>query len=148
MQLPSYEEDPSFYTDWADTREYTLGDIGVGECAGEVVSLFDMEIAKAESKHFDALLALDEHAYAKADDLAYRAMLSAARALVRIQDFSLPDEPNKIVEAFKTRFYDTQLFFDQYAGGKFAQYLFARHEETPTSATEDSARNLIAEAQL
>ena len=148
MQLPSYEEDPSFYTDWADTREYTLGDIGVGECAGEVVSLFSMEIAKAESKHFDALLALDEGNYAKADDLAYRAMLSAARALVRTQDFSLPDDPNRIVEAFRTRFYDTQLFYDQYAGGKFAQYLFARHEEPSTIPTADSAQGLIGEAQL
>ena len=33
--------DRSFFTDWGDPREYTLGDMGVGECAGEVVSPFD-----------------------------------------------------------------------------------------------------------
>ena len=31
--------DASFYTDWGDPREFTIGDLGTGECAGEVVSL-------------------------------------------------------------------------------------------------------------
>ena len=38
-QVPMHEIDPSYYTDWGDTREFTLGDMGKGECAGEVVSL-------------------------------------------------------------------------------------------------------------
>lgn len=147
-RVPAYEVDPSFYSDWGDTREYSLGDIGVGECAGEVVSLFAMEIAKAESKHFDGLLALDEGKYDKADESAYRAMLSAARALVRTRYLDLPDDPNKIVEEFRTRFYDTKLFFDAYAGGKFAQYLFQRHETPPTNPDADSTRRLLEEAQL
>jgi len=29
--------DRSFFSDWGDPREYTLGDMGVGECACEVV---------------------------------------------------------------------------------------------------------------
>src|SRR5690606_29556144 len=29
-QVPSYDEDPSFYTDWGDPREFTIGDMGVG----------------------------------------------------------------------------------------------------------------------
>ena len=37
-KIPPYEVDPSFYSDWGDPREYTIGDMGVGECAGEVVS--------------------------------------------------------------------------------------------------------------
>ena len=37
MTVPSHEEDPSFYHDWLDPREYTTGDLGVGECAGENV---------------------------------------------------------------------------------------------------------------
>jgi sulfite reductase (ferredoxin) len=147
-KVPAHEVDTSFYTDWGDTREYSLGDIGVGECAGEVVSLFSMEIAKAESKHFDGLLALDENQYAKADDDAYRAMLSAARALVRTRFLALSDDPNKIVEEFRKQFYDTKLFFDPFAHGKFAQYLFQRHENPPTAPDADSARRLLEEAQL
>ena len=30
---------------------------------------------------------------------------------------------------FRTRFYDTQRFFDPYAGGKFAHYFFAAHKQ-------------------
>ncbi|MEP7288780.1 MAG: nitrite/sulfite reductase [Chloroflexota bacterium] len=146
--VPAYEVDPSYYTDWGDTREYSLGDIGVGECAGEVVSLFSMEIAKAESKHFEGLLALDEGKYAKADESAYRSMLSAARALVRIRYLDVPDDPNRIVEEFRTHFYDTKLFFDPFAGGKFAQHLFQRHENPPVNPDEDSARRVLEEAQL
>jgi sulfite reductase (ferredoxin) len=147
-QVPPHEVDASFYTDWGDTREYSLGDIGVGECAGEVVSLFSMEVAKAESNHFDGLVALDEGNFAKADESAYRAMLLAARALVRTRYLALSEDPNKIVEEFRKQFYDTKLFFDQYAGGKFAHYLFHRHENPPAQPDADSARRLLEEAQL
>ena len=54
MNVPAYEEDPSFYVDWHDSREYSIGDIGVGECAGEVVSLTQFSLAKAESRAFEA----------------------------------------------------------------------------------------------
>ncbi len=43
MEVPSYAENPDFYRDWSDVREFTIGDLGVGECAGEVVSLFGIE---------------------------------------------------------------------------------------------------------
>jgi sulfite reductase (ferredoxin) len=107
-----------------------------------------MEIAKAESKHFDALVALDEGEFAKADESAYRSMVLAARALVRTSFWAVGDDPNNIVNEFRARFYDTKLFFDQYAGGKFAQYLFERHENPPTTPDADSARRLIEEARL
>ena len=31
---------------------------------------------------------------------------------------------------FRARFYDTQKFFDPFAGGKFAQYLFTAQEKS------------------
>lgn len=148
-QVPAHDVDPSYYTDWGDTREYSLGDIGVGECAGEVVSLFSMEITKAESNHFDGLLALDEGNYVKADESGYRAMLLAARALVRTRFLALmSDDPTQIVEAFRKQFYDTKLFFDPFAGGKFAHYLFDRYENPPATVDADSAQRLLGEAQL
>ena len=147
-KVPEHDVDPSFYTDWGDTREYSLGDIGIGECAGEVVSLFSMEIAKAESKHFEGLVALEEGKFARADELGYRSMLLAAYALVRTRFLALQDEPNKIVEEFRRTFYDTKLFFDQYAGGKFANYLFDRHDNPPQNADADAAQHTLDEAQL
>ncbi|MFN8448454.1 MAG: nitrite/sulfite reductase [Anaerolineae bacterium] len=146
--VPDHEVDASYYTDWGDSREYSLGDIGVGECAGEVVSLFSMGIAKAESTHFEGLLALDEQDFARADANAYRAMLLAARALVRTSFLDLSDDPNQTVAEFQTRFVDTKLFFDPYAGGKFAHFLTHRHENPPANPDADSARRLLEEAQL
>ena len=46
--VPPHEEDASFYSDWGDPREFSLGDIGVGECAGEVVFPIDFELVACE----------------------------------------------------------------------------------------------------
>ena len=148
MDIPAYEEHPEFFTDWGDPREFTLGDLGKGECAGEVVTLFSMEVARAESEAFEAQLALEEDDFVKADRLAYRAMVLAARALVRTQFLDIGDDPDRIVEAFRTRFYDTKLFFDKYAKGKFAHYLFNRHQDPKPNPGRDDAHRLIEEAQL
>lgn len=148
MKLPTIEEEPEYFSDWGDSRVYTIGDIGIGECAGEVVSLFSMEISRAESEHFDALVALDEGQYESADQRAYNAMIMAARALVRTKHLDVGDDPDVIVHEFKTRFYDTELFFDPFAKGKFARYLFGRHNEPPTQVDEARAHQTIEEAQL
>ncbi len=148
MNIPPFELDPSFYSDWGDTRVYGIGDIGVGECAGEVVSLFSMEIAKAESVHFEALVALDDGDYVTAENRAYESMLLAARALVRTQYLDVGNEPDDIVKEFRTRFYDTKLFFDPFAKGKFANYLLDRHANPPDEIDEDKAHRLIKEARL
>lgn len=146
--VPEYRQNPAYYSDWGDPREFSIGDIGVGECAGEVISLFAFEIAKAEGEAFDALIALDEGDVAQADARAYQAMILAARALVRTQFLDVGDEPERIVSEFKSRFYETRLFYDRYAKGKFARYLLDRHENPPAAPTEDNARALVEEANL
>ena len=147
-QLPDIEENPELFTDWGDSRIYTIADIGIGECAGEVVSLFSFEIAKAESTHFDALIALDDKDYTLAEGRAYKAMLMAARALIKTQNLDITNEADDIASEFKTRFYDTELIFDKFAKGKFARYFLNRHENPPQTITEDTAHQLIEEAQL
>lgn len=148
VTIPAFEVDPSFYSDWGDSRVYSINDIGVGECAGEVVSLFSIEVAKAESIHFEALVALDEAHYAQADEQAYRAMLTAARALLLTRTLNVGHDPNRIVDEFRQHFYDTELFFDKYARGKFAQFLFERHENPPQNHNQETAYRLIEEARL
>jgi sulfite reductase (ferredoxin) len=148
MNVPPFESDPSFYSDWGDPRVFTIGDMGTGECAGEVVSLVQFDLVAAERMVFESQVRLDAGDYALADSLAYQAMLQAARALVRIQFLDVPDEPERIVSEFRQRFYDTQLFFDKYAGGKFAQYLFMRHASPPPQHTRDKVHRTVEEAQL
>ncbi len=145
--VPSHDDDPSFYSDWGDPREFTLGDMGVGECAGEVVTLTEFDLAAAEAQIFEAQLRLEEGSPAEADALAYRSMLLGARGLIKTEFVDIGDDADTIVREFRTRFFDTQVFFDKYAGGKFAMYLFRRHGSGPRE-TEETVHHLIEEAQL
>ncbi len=148
MKVPDYAERPDYYSDWGDPREFTIGDMGTGECAGEVVSVFSMEISKAESENFDAQIEMDEGRHDRAERTAYHAMLMAAQALVRTRFQDITDDPDQIVSEFRKRFVDTQLFFDRFAKGQFAQYLLLRHEGAPERIDEDEAHQRIEEAQL
>jgi sulfite reductase (ferredoxin) len=148
MSVPSYASDASFYTDWGDAREYTLGDMGIGECAGEVVSQGELELAAAEQMVFEAQLKLEAEDPIGADRLAFNAMLEAARGLVKTEVLSVSTAPDAIVSEFRKRFHDTRLFHDRYAGAKFADYLFARYESPPTRVDRESAHRVVEEAQL
>jgi len=148
MSVGPYAEAPEFYSDWSDVREFTIGDLGVGECAGEVVSLFGIEVVKAESQAFDAQIALDEGDATGAESLAYAAMLSAARALVRTEFIDVTEQPEDIVAEFRTRFFDSERFFDKYAKGKFGAYLLERHANGESEVDGAVASRRIEEAQL
>ncbi len=148
---PKHDEDPSFYSDWFDPREYSTGDVGKGECAGEVVSAFQFAMTEAERIVFEAQLSLDAGNVQQAGSDAYAAMLKAAKALVQIRYDDVTNDADEIIDEFRERYYDTKLFFDPYAGGKFAHYLFAVHKKAGPDAagfTPESAHHTIEEAQL
>jgi sulfite reductase (ferredoxin) len=140
--------DRSFFSDWGDPREYTLGDLGDGECAGEVVSAVDFGLAAAERELFEAQLAHETGEVGVAGRSAYRAMVTAAKALVQMENADVGDDPDQIVAEFRTRYCDTQVFFDPFAGGKFANYLFDAHRKAGQQYTSESSRYLMDEAQL
>jgi sulfite reductase (ferredoxin) len=146
--LPTYDQDPSFYSDWGDPREYTIDDMGVGECAGEVIPIVEMGLAASEREIFEAQVLLDDGKIKDAVSRAYSAMLEAARSLAREKSPNLGTAPDEVVGEFRRHFYDTQLFFDPYAGGKFAHYLFRAHDEHDKAATSEAAHQLIEEATL
>ncbi len=145
---PEHDQDRSFYSDWRDPREYSTGDVGVGECAGEVVTAYQFAMTEAEGLVFESQLLLEKGNVQKAGNDAYKAMLRAAKALVQTQYDDISNDANEIVQEFRERYYDTQKFFDPYAGGKFAQYLFGAHEQVGVKHTLESAHRTIEEAQL
>jgi sulfite reductase (ferredoxin) len=147
-KVPSYEEDPSFYSDWGDPREYTIGDMGVGECAGEVIPFVQMGLAASERELFEAQLKLDEGDMQSAAERAYAAMLQAARALTREKNPNLGEDPSEVVREFRTHWCDTKLFSDPFVGLKFAQFLFRAHDEGLNVASKESVHHAIEEAQL
>jgi sulfite reductase (ferredoxin) len=148
-KVPPHDTDASYYTDWGDPREFTIGDMGVGECAGEVITQADFGFTDAESTAFEAQLLLDDKEYVRAEQLAYEAMLKMAKTLVQLQWPDVPTTPDSIVNEFRTRFVETKLFWDTYHAGQFANYLFARHAEGPDPRyTQDTAHKLVEEANL
>ena len=146
---PEDEADRSFYQDWGDAREYGIGDIGVGECAGEVVSAVEFGLAAAEREVFEAQVVLERGDAGQAADTAVQAMVEAAAALVKSELEQLPEGQEEIAAEFRARFYDTRKFFDPYAGGKFAHYLFAALKKNGNGGySAEGAHHLIEEAQL
>ncbi len=148
QKIPTYEQDPSFYSDWGDPREYTIDDMGVGECAGEVVSFAEFGLAASEREIFEAQIFLDDGNVETAGQRAYSAMLTAARALVLERNPNVGTEAEEVVSEFRKHLYDTQLFWDPYAGGKFSQYFFRVHEEQGVAHDQEAAHQMIEEAQL
>ena len=75
-------------------------------------------------------------------------MISAARALVRLEFIDVTETPDDVVSEFKTRYFDNERFFDRFAKGKFGQYLLDRHATAPDSIDRDIASRRIEESQL
>jgi sulfite reductase (ferredoxin) len=149
-KIPSHDVDRSYYSDWGDPREFTLSDMGVGECAGEVVSPAEFTLAASERELFEAQLLLDAGHAQPAVKAAYASMVRAVRGLVQVQNPAIGENEEQIIAEFTKRYYDTQLFWDKYAGGKFAEYLFKAKEfvSDGKAADADRAVQLLQEAQL
>lgn len=151
-EVPSHLADPSYYSDWGDPREYTTGDMGIGECAGAVISPVQFGLADSERIAFEAQVKLDANEAKPAAMLAYQAMLTAAKTLAATKARGLGDDADTIVAAFQEHFIQTQLFFDPFAKGKFANYFIKAHEDTRSDGNVDVnidlARQRIEEAQL
>ena len=126
-KVPPHAEAPEFYTDWGDPRRYSLGDLGKGECAGEMVSPTEFGLAAAEREVFEAQLHLDDNRPVDAARTAYKAMVTAARALIEARELHVTEDPDVVVDEFRAKFLDTKLFFDPFAGGKFGSYLVKVH---------------------
>lgn len=148
IKIPDYAVSPQYYSDWGDPREFTIGDIGTGECAGEVVSLAEFELANAEREYFESQVSFEKGEVQKSGEQAFQSMVTAARALVKTEFYDIPPDAERVIAEFKARFYDTQKFWDPFAGGKFGQMLFAAHEKSREAYQSESVHHLLEEAQL
>ena len=150
--IPSHDEKPEFFSDWGDPREYTIADIGKGECAGEVVSPYEFSLTAAESRAFEAQLKLDQGDLKAAVALAYEAMIHSAEAVVRSRDREHVGDADSTVAEFKQRFFDTGEFVKHVNNTQFAAYLFKAHQNPSAGVgqapTADEAHRRVEESQL
>jgi sulfite reductase (ferredoxin) len=153
FEVPSYEEAPAFYVDWHDAREYSIGDIGVGECAGEVVTLTQFSLANAESKALDASIVVDDPGstasqIADAGQAAYGAMILAAQGLIKAGDPDVKGDPATVFPRFQRDFIDNGRFFERFIGAQEWGYFQTQHEAAGAVRDRDEARRKVEEAQL
>jgi sulfite reductase (ferredoxin) len=125
----------------------------VGECAGEVVTLTQFNLANAASKVLDASVAVDDaHStdaeVAEAGRLAYEAMILAAQGLLKADDPDVKADPAIVVPRFQVEFIDNERFFDRFVGAKEWGYFQVAHEAGGTVRDRDEARRRVEEAQL
>lgn len=80
--LPPYQDDPQFYVDWEGDEEFSVEDLGPGECAGGALEMIDNRILEAEQELYQARLLAEKHQHAFAINKAYRAVVAGAKAIL------------------------------------------------------------------
>jgi len=147
IEVPAYESDKSYYVDWGDVREYSVKDKGMGECAGEVVTLTDFGLKAADRELFEGQLRFESGDVASAGSRAYNAMVLAAQGLLKGKDVDISSNPDIVMERVTKDFFDTGVFNDPFAGPKFAQYYFQAHAHRGQGLDKDKTSLLLHEAQ-
>jgi sulfite reductase (ferredoxin) len=151
MVIPSHDAEPQLFSDWGDPREYTIADIGMGECAGEVVAPYEFSLTSAESKAFEAQEKLDQKDFKGAAGLAFASMIHSAEAVLRTRDREYAGGADHTVTEFKKWFFDTGEFVKHVNNTQFAAYLFKAHTRFQPGSpawTEDETHRQVQEAQL
>jgi sulfite reductase (ferredoxin) len=146
--IPSHEAEPSLFSDWGDPREYTIADIGKGECAGEVVNPYEFSLTAAESKVFEAQLRLDAKDFKGAVALAYESLIFSAQAVLRTANREYTGDAAATVADFKKQFFETGEFVKHVNNTQFAAFLFKAHDNPLSNPNPDEAHRRVEEAQL
>ena len=145
---PADPSDRSFFSDWGDPREYTLGDMGTGECAGEVVFPIEFDLAAAERQLFEAEVAFDGNQGEEAGKKAYLAMLQAARGWLNLRCRKSRISRTKLSANFARVITTRRNSGIHLPAGNSQIIFFDAHRKANEPHTEDSNRYLIDEAQL
>ena len=140
-QIPTYEEDPSYYIDTGDTKEFKLQK-GVGECAGQLVELVSFKLEEGDRLIYEAGVHLEEKDFEASVARAFEAMIRAADGLLTTEGIQYIDDENTVRE-FRDRYYDTQIFFSAYA-----EHLFKSLEERGIELNEELTHRRVEEATL
>jgi len=138
--------EPSLFQDWGDPRTYSIHDMGVGECAGEVISPLEFSLAASEQKIFEAQLALEAERMDDASTKARAAMLEAARGMIRhAAPLVRVDDDAAVITAFRKQVQDS----DRFAGlaNRFAFQLLRSSDAEASPSDRNAVHQRIGEAQ-
>ncbi len=80
--LPAFEENSEYYFDWEADEEFSVEDLGPGECAGGALEMIDNRMLEAEQELYHARILAEKHQYGIAINKAYRAVIAGAKAIL------------------------------------------------------------------
>ena len=95
--LPSFEENADYYYDWEAEEEFSVEDLGPGECAGGALEMIDNRILEAQQELYQAKILAEKHQQGVAVNKAYRAVVAGAKALLITEGI----DPNTDAETLK-----------------------------------------------
>ena len=102
-EMPSYEEDASFYRDLGEEVDFALEDMGPGECAGGVLDLIEVGLKEARQGIAVAQSARNKGNWKEVAEQADAAVFSAAQALLVTEGEEVelvPEAAAKFTEKF------------------------------------------------
>ena len=95
--LPAFNENSTYYFDWEADEEFSVEDLGPGECAGGALEMIDNRILEAEQELYQAKILAEKHQHGVAVNKAYRAVVAGAKALLVTEGI----DPNTDAETLK-----------------------------------------------
>ncbi len=140
-KIPSFEEDPSYYIDTGDTKEFQLK-TGVGECAGQLVELVSYILEEADRLIYESGVDLENDQYVDSAQHAYEAMIKAADALLTTEGLQHIDDETTVRE-FRSRFFEPGIVFPG-----FGAHLFKAVEEDSSTFDRELTHRRVEEATL
>jgi sulfite reductase (ferredoxin) len=140
--LPTFEQAPEFYQDVRQPWEYSKN-VGVGECAGEMVDQAEFMLEDADRLNFEATLALEQSDSKAAARKSYQAQLKAADGLLSAKGLLLSDKYDTVSE-FRKFFYDGPSVFWK----PFAENFMRSAEENVDDLDDEQCRLRVEEATL
>ena len=80
--LPPFAENSEYYFDWEADQEFSVEDLGPGECAGGALEMIDNRMLEAEQELYHARILAEKHQFGIAMNKAYRAVIAGAKAIL------------------------------------------------------------------
>ena len=111
--LPSYQDDQKFYFDWEGDEEFSVEDLGPGECAGGALEMIDNRILEAEQELYQTRILVEKHQYAMAINKSYRAVVAGAKAILVTEGIDPNTDADTLLE-FDTMIQDKGLLPVEY----------------------------------
>lgn len=146
--LPTPEAAPEAYLDWKEEKEFTLDDLGPGECSGTVIDMIEHELRMGRETVQKAALAVKNSEYPEAVKLIKDAILFESRALLYTYGIESPHD-DEILKEFQQKLVEQGILSERFEYFTADLGVWADFDLAPESVSThvERAAALIEECQ-